>query len=119
MKCACPDKTQRRYRHWVTIQQPSGTADASGHIDLSDSANWSSYGKIKGEFVSRGGREGKVFDQIQVDASHILETPSTSASRAINETMRASFNSRIFNITLVDDVNQAREIVQLYLTEVK
>lgn len=119
MKCECSTKQRTRYRHWITVESISGTADASGHIDLSVSSNWSSAGKIKGNFISRGGRESFKYDQVQVDASHIVETPSTTFSRSINETYRLSFNSRIYNILLADDVDQARETVRLYLTEVK
>ena len=95
MRCECPSKSApNKYRYWITVQSVTGTADASGHIDLSDDSNWSSAGTIKGNFLSRGGREGKIFDQVQVEASHIVETPSTPFSRAINETQRLQFDSR-------------------------
>jgi len=119
MKCQCSAPPTTVYRHWVTIQQPSGTPDASGHIDWEDSSNWSSYGQLKVNFLSRGGREGRVFDQIQVEATHIAEAPSTTASRAVDESMRLVFDSRNYNITLVDDVDESRQVVRLYLTEVK
>jgi head-tail adaptor len=118
MKCACPETGRKRYRHTVRIESPGGTADESGHVDLTDDANWTSIGNVKANFITKGSREGRIFDQVQAEVTHIIETPSTVLSRSIHPEDRVVFDGRKFNVTAAYDVNEERHEVQVHLTEV-
>ena len=117
MKCnAC--KVHPRYRQIVTIEEPAGTADATGHIDLTAEANWARVGKFQANFVTKGGREGRIFDQVQAEVSHVLRMRSTRQSRAIHPEMRLKHEGRTYNIVAAYDVDNDKEVVQLELVEV-
>jgi head-tail adaptor len=118
MKCGqC--KTHPRYKHAVTIEEPSGTPDASGHIDLSDAANWKPYARIKVNFKTRGGREARVFDQVEAHVNLIAQTRSTGVTRGIHPVMRMRHAGEIHNISAAYDMDENREIVQLELIKVE
>jgi len=118
MKCACPTTAGKRYRWTMTVQSPSGTADEFGHTDLTDDANWTTAGNIKANFITKGTKEGRVFDQVQAEVTHIIETRSTSLSRSIHPEDRIVFDGRKFNVTGSYDLNEERQVVQVLLTEV-
>lgn len=116
--CECSETKQVRYRWRLTVQSPGGTPDAGGHVDLTDDANWTTMGTIKANFITRGSREGRVFDQVQAEVSHIVETRSSRFSRSIHPMWRLVFQGRKFNIVAAVDKNEERQVVQIHLTEV-
>src|SRR5690606_39673685 len=118
MKCACPTTAGKRYRWSMTVQSPSGTADEFGHTDLTDDANWITAGNIKANFITKGTKEGRVFDQVQAEVTHIIETRSTSLSRSIHPVDRIVFGERKFNVNGSYDTDQERQAEQVMLTEV-
>lgn len=104
----------------MTIEEPGGTPDAAGHVDLTLDANWDRSGRIKVRFITKGGREGRIFDQVQAEVTHVVETRATAFSRRILPAWRGRFDGRKFNITAAFNVNEERRgIVQLHLTEAK
>lgn len=110
------------YRWTLTVQKPNPAASAGdgGHVDWTDDDNWTDAGIIKGRFLSRGGRESKVFDQVQAETSLIVETPSTGFSRRIHPNWRLVDCDDIkFNIIAAYDVDRERRKVRLELVEVK
>lgn len=118
---SCDDCKERpRYPHTLIVERPGGTPEDGGHVDLTDDDNWPAVGRIKGRFITKGGREGRVFDQVQAEVTHVIATPSTPRSRTqIDATCRVRWGTRKFNITAAYDVDEAREEVRLEVTEVK
>jgi head-tail adaptor len=117
-QCECGGDANKRW--WsLTVQSPAGTAGADGHVDLKSSANWTTEGTIKANFVTKGGREFISGQKVAADVSHVLETVSTNFTRAIEPEWRLVFGTRIFQITAAFDMNEAREIVQIHVMEQK
>ena len=117
-QCECEGMAAVRYRHTLTVQSPAGTPDAGGHPDLTDPDNWDSIGNIRANFITRGGREGRVFDQVSAEVTSIVETPWNNFSRSIHPNMRLLFGTRIFNIVSAFDVDESRQKVRIHITEV-
>ena len=114
----CGDCDARpRYPKWLTIEKPSATKDAAGHVDLSVDSNWSQIHKIKGRFITKGGREGRIFDQVHADVTHVIETRSTAFSRTLIPKWRLKMDGRKFNIAAAYDVDEARKIVRIEAIE--
>lgn len=111
--CAAGCEVPPRYTHTLIIEEPSGTADAAGQIDLTVDTNWSQVGRMRARFLTRGGREGYAFRQVQSNVSHIIECVSTSLTRSITTKMRLRMGSRKFNITECYDVDEGRKTVRI------
>jgi head-tail adaptor len=118
MKCGGGCSTHGRYHYRVVIQEPSGEPDATGHVDLTDPANWKQYTAIRVNFITKGGREGRMFDQIQSQVNLLAHTRSTKQTRGIHPDMRLIHDGRTFNISAAYDVNESKDVVQLELIEV-
>lgn len=117
MKCGeC--STHGRYHYRVVIEEPNGEPDETGHIDLTDPANWKPYATVRVNFITKGGREGRMFDQIQSQVNLLAHMRSTKKTRGIHPDMRLIYDGRKFNIAAAYDVNEAKDKVQLELIEV-
>lgn len=116
MKQDCP--AAKSYRYTLTVQTPGGTAGDDGHVDLTSDANWDTAGTIKGNFLTRGGRESRIFDQVQGEVTGIIETPSNNFTRSIHPESRLVFETRKLNVQAVIDVDERRQIVHIHYTEV-
>ena len=97
----------------VTIEQLSGSADAHGHIDNTDNANWSSYTTSFARVISRGGREFWKVDQQAADVTHVWVCPYDSTVAAATPDMRLKYNSTVYQIVSVIDVDLASEEVEI------
>jgi head-tail adaptor len=115
MKCQCPT----RLKHRVTIERPGTTKDAAGHVNLALDSNWTEVGKRWAAFVTRGGRESRVFDQMQAETSHIIELQSDSVTRTIVPKWRLKMGTRKFNINAAYDVDENRKRVRVEVTEAR
>lgn len=117
MNCGCKTEERVRYRHRVTVQKPKTTQDGAGHVNLTEDANWTNAGTWQVRFITRGGRESRVFDQVQAETTHIVEGHSTPFTRTIIPKWRLKFGTRVLNITAAYDVNEERGKVRCECTE--
>lgn len=115
--CAAGCEVPPRYTHTLLIEEPSGTADAAGQIDLTLDTNWSQVGRVRARFITRGGREGFAFRQVQASTTHIIECVSTSLTRSITPKMRLRMGARKFNIVEAYDVDEGRKTVRVVAEE--
>jgi SPP1 family predicted phage head-tail adaptor len=99
MTCG-PCKSIPRYRHTLTVERlkPGLTPDASGHVDKTNSANWSKVGSVRANFRSLGTREFVIGDQVQAQLAHTISVPYTPKAATYTENDRLRMNDRIFNI---------------------
>lgn len=116
MKCACDEIGQLRER--LTVQQPGGTAGADGHVDLDDDANWKDVGSQRAGFKTRGGAEGRRFNQVGAEITHIITMRYNSLTKRIVPSWRLRMGTRKFNITASYDVDEAHRFVQVHAIEV-
>lgn len=72
------------------LQKPkdSATADAAGHIDLSDDANWITVGKQWAKIITRDGAERWRFKQVEAEVNRIVEMPCNSITSAMTPRWR-------------------------------
>lgn len=120
-KTRCEKKPRPKYRHTLTVQtpDPNATPGDGGIVDLTNDDNWADAGTIKGNFISRGGRESRVFDQVEAEISDIVETPSTGFSRTIHPKMRILDSDSVkYNISAAYDVDRVRRVVRIHLVKV-
>lgn len=115
--CGCGGIGSRNRR--IAIERPSTTPDAAGHVDLADDANWDEVGKCWSAMTTRGGREARVFDQVQADVSHIIEMPYNSLTKTIVPKWRLKMGTRRFNITAAYDVDEQHRTIRIEATEAK
>lgn len=97
MKCACPQRLDRS----GTIQSPGTTPDAAGHVDLTQNSNWTSRGIRKFRFLRHGGREGRVFDQVQSETTHVMEMQADVLTKQMVPKWRVKYGSSYLNITAI------------------
>lgn len=97
MKCVCPERLDRS----GIVQKPGTTPDAAGHVDLSQASNWSAAGTRRFRFLRHGGREGRVFDQVQADTTHVLEMQLDSLTKTMLPKWRIKYGTSLLNITAV------------------
>lgn len=118
MKCACPANAPRMASR-LTIQKPSTTPDSAGHVDLSQDSNWIDVGSRSCNILTRGGRESRVFDQVQADVSMIVEMNRDSLTKTIIPKWRLKLGTRRFNITAAYDVDEQHRTIRIEATEAK
>lgn len=105
--------------HMMTIEKPRTAKDAAGQIDLTVDANWQFAGKRSVRFITKGGRESRVFDQTQADSDVVLDFNSDSFTRSMLPSWRGKIGTRRFNFKSVQDVDEARDKVLVHATEAK
>lgn len=116
-QCECDPSKIKNYRYTLTVHSPGGTADAGGHVDLTDDDNWTTEGTIKANFVTKGGREYINGERVNAEVSHLLETPSNNFSRSIETSWRLTFQGRKFGILAAYDKDEMRQEVHLQVKE--
>jgi head-tail adaptor len=114
--CGIPIANQKRF----TLQRPAGTADATGHVDLSVNANWTNVSTtLWGAFTTKGGSEIQTQNQAQGVVHHTIEFPYSSTADSIIPKWRLKLGSRLLNITSAVNVNEGDEVIRVEATEKK
>lgn len=105
----------------VTIERPksSDNAGPDGHVDLTDPANWELVESRQCRFVTRGGREGRAYQHVRADVSHIIEFRSDPLTRGILPTWRFGMDCRKFNVVASYDKDERKQNVWAEVIEVK
>lgn len=116
-KCTCDEIGSRQHR--VTIERPKTTQDGAGHVDLTQDSNWLEAGKRWSSMATRGGRESRVFDQVQAEVSHIIEVPYDSLTKTIVPKWRLKMGTRRLNITAAYDVDEQHRTIRVEAIEAK
>jgi head-tail adaptor len=104
----------------VTIEKPnpSATPGADNRVDLTLNSNWIPVNSRAATFKTRGGTEGRIFNQVQAEVSHIIEMRSDPLTRQINPTWRLRYRQQVFNIVAAFDVDMRKKIVRIHAIEV-
>lgn len=103
----------QRLRHKITIEQPTEAVDAVGE----PIATWTTYATRKAEVMPMGGRETFRLQQYFSDATAVILIRYDSLAKAITTKMRVSYDSRIFNISSVINVDEMNREIKLVCTE--
>jgi len=96
-------------RHLVTIQSTSNSADGGGGYTQS----WSTVEAVYAAIKPASGRESYRQGQIQDDTTHEI----TIRHRAMNANYRISFDSRLFNIKSIKNIDERNRYMVLSCTE--
>ncbi len=91
----------------VTFETPSGTADAHGHIDLTNLSNWSSFSSAWAKCVSKGGREFWKVNQVNADVSHVWYVAYDSSLDAITPDDRLIYDQTRYEIIAAFNIDNA------------
>lgn len=103
----------------VSIEKPRDNPGADGHTDLENPANWRTVDSRACRFVTKGGREGMVFQQVRAEVTHVIEMRSDPVTRGILPTWRLRMDCRVFNVTAAYDKDERKQTVYVEVTEVK
>lgn len=95
------------YDHYVDIQQASGSADAHGHIDLTDANSWSSLTMAWAKCTSKGGREFWKVDKVEADVTHVWMVPYDSTLDTMSPKDRLVHDSVTYEIVAAFNVDNA------------
>ena len=102
-----------RYDRKVVIKSLTGTADAHGHIDNTDAANWSPYTRSFASVMSKGGREFWKVDQVNADVSHVWRCPYSAALAAATPDMQLINENVTYEIQSVIDIDLAHKEIEI------
>jgi len=120
--CACDSIGKLRHRVTIEKPNPSATADAAGHIDLSDNANWIPVASRKANILTRGGSEKWRFNQVTAEVTRMFQLRSDPATRRIQPRWRIKWfqdgTAKYADIATAFDVDGAKKIVEVHCTEV-
>ena len=105
----CPTK----YDKPIQIRQLSGTADAHGHIDETDPANWIEYTTGFADCVSKGGREFWRIQQVNADVSHVWYTQWTPTMVKATPEMRLVHEGLVYEMISVIDIDNDHQEIEL------
>lgn len=111
--------TLGKYRHSVTIQKPTGTLDAAGHLELDEDAQWATHATPKVEIKPALGSETGFGRLIEAGITHIVSMHYSTLSAAIVPRMRVLFGTRKLNIEAVISVDELSREVRLGCREVQ
>lgn len=115
---ACQDcKPAPVYTHTLTVQKPGTTVDAAGLIDLTNDDNWTTQGRIRARFITKGGSEGYVLKQTQAETALVIECPATTLSRSIDPSWRLALGERRFDILASYLINETGKVVRIEVKE--
>lgn len=105
--------TCERYDQHVTIESMTGTADAMGHIDNTDDANWSTYCTAYASVRSKGGREFWKVSQVAADVSHVWRCPWGYKLDTVTPDMRLKHRGIVYEVLSVENIDFANEYVEI------
>lgn len=114
MGCKNCAELPQRSTHTLTVKKPRTTTDADGHIDLTDPANWTTVGQIRGRFITKGGSESFVFKQTKSTTTDVIVAPATEISRQLKDhtDWQIHNGSDVYEITYSDLINKTgREVI--------
>lgn len=102
-----------KYRDVITIEErDEGTADSGGHIDRTDSDNWSTFAIRRAEVIASTGREFVSGEKVQSEVSYVVKMRWDSTTKNITPLMRIVVGSKTLQIVLAYEVgNKNREVV--------
>lgn len=103
----------KQYDRLITVEQFSGSADAHGHIDITDNSNWSTYTTAYAKCMTKGGREFWKVDKMEADVSHVWVCPYDTTLAAAAPKMRVKWNSTYFEIVSVINIDLANERIEI------
>ena len=100
-------------RHKVVIQQPVVETDSVGE----PIETFSHYATRKAKVSPLGGRETYRLQQYFSEATNVILMRYDSLTSAINTKMRILFDSRVFNIESVINVDEMNREIRVVCTE--
>lgn len=100
-----------------TLEQPAGTADDGGHVDLTDNANWVPLGDVKVWFLSQDSREFYREQQVQSNITHVAQCRYSARTSAIKPVHRLRNGSRVLQVFGAYNVGEANKWIRLRLVE--
>ena len=101
MKC----KSVAQYDKKVRIEKPNGTADAHGHVDLTNDDNWQLVISPFCSCMSKGGREFWKVAQVNADVSHVWKTQYSKTLINCTTDHRLVFDGHEYEILSIADVD--------------
>ncbi len=112
----CTDETIPSYPLNLMVEKPKLVADASGQIDLTNDANWTTVGRLRARAMTGKGMESSRADteyfkqQIATRACE-WRTPKSAITERMDPTWRLRLNGRKLNVTGVVLINEiGREV---------
>ena len=103
-------------RNRITVQQDTGTTrDAVGGT----AANWTTYAQRWSEVDPLGGSEGFRAEQFEAEVDHVFTMRWDTTTKAITPNMRISYDSRLFDIQAVINVDERDRWIRLLAKEVQ
>lgn len=116
MNCDCKSEV-RYYPRRVVVEKPGTTEEDDGQINLADDDNWVRVGVLYVRFVTRGGKESRLFDQLQSTVDVVIRCPNQTITRSLDPSWRLKMQQgdrwRKFNIVAayLEDEDPFREFV--------
>lgn len=89
------------------------TADAGGHIDVTNRANWTEYTASYAKPQSKGGREFWKVDKVTADVSHVWYCPYSATLAAATPDMQVVSEGVIYDIISVIDIDLSHREVEI------
>jgi SPP1 family predicted phage head-tail adaptor len=102
-----------KYDRKVVIQSLSGSEDGHGHIDNTDDDNWSQYVASYASVISKAGQEFWKVDKVDATVSHVWTCPYSKALAAATPDMRLVYDSVVYEIMSVIDIDLAHSEVEI------
>jgi len=97
----------------IVVESLSGTADSFGHVDTTDSANWSRLTTAWAKVQTKGGREFWKVDRVEADVSHVWRCPYSATLATATPDMRLVYSSTNHEIVSVIDIDEAHEVIEI------
>lgn len=104
-----------RLRNLITVQVNTETHDDSGFGGIKNS--WATHFTAWARINTITGREFLGSDKVQGQATHTFTFRDRVDLSKVLVEMRVSWNSRIFDIQYVNEINEKRRMVQLITVE--
>ena len=106
-------------RNAVTIQKPTGTVDAGGHLDLSISGGWATHATRKAKIEPVTGSEGQHGTQIEANITHMVTLHYDTLTATTLPRMRVLYGTRALNIEYVRNEREVNGNIVLGCREVQ
>lgn len=110
------------YTHTVSVQRlgtPSDgiNPDDNGRYNLSDDNNWVTLFPLRVRFITKGGRESRIYSQIEATTNTVIRTPTTTNSKRIDPSWRLVMGTRKFNVAAAYQIDEVGREVQIEAIE--